>query len=825
MNQLVLMVLLLAIGYTTKAQTGSNLPPVANDDYTTTAQSTTVVIDVLANDYDPDSNQLTSPKIFVTPIYGTVTINPNGTVTYTPLPNFLGCDSFYYVVCDTLSMYAPSPLCDTARIVVCTQPNNCNLTATVIADSTNGLVTAIATGGTMPFTYIWDDGSTASSTQNNPAQIQCVTVTDANGCMVTACEDTANSGGCTLQVAIGQNAIGGMSAAVLGNFTNPVSYFWSNGATGNSISVSVAGYYSVTATDANGCTGTNGLYYQGNCFDTICGTAFYDLNNNGVFDGNDQPNINAIIVANNTTAITDSSGQYEIVIPCNQTTVYLQAYDNDSTGMYFITFPLNNYYYFMDSNQTTPRRQCGYDFGFNNDFVEIKGTVYNDANSNGIKDASESGLPYQFVNVGTTNAYTDFSGNFSAIVPLGSYTVTYTASGWYSGYAVSPASGYTINGTTSGQVYANNNFGVVIPAGSVNLAVDIIPHTTVTPGFPAWYDIEVCNIGATPTAATLNMFYDAALNFNYASPMQASHNSSTNTITWNIPTLAPGQCMYYWANFNAPTTVALGYNAANLVNVLPISGTDVYMANNVDTTHQIAVGSWDPNNKLPEESNFAANPNKQYISSVNSNQWIDYVINFQNTGTAPAVNVVVKDIISSDLDISTLQFTASSHSCTATRTGNEMVYKFSSIMLPDSSSNEAASHGFVKFKIKAKDNLAVGHVISDDAAIYFDFNSPVITNDAAVTLIGTTGINDDATAATIAVQPNPVQTFTTIKLSDANTAGFTFTLYDMTGRKIATQQTSGTELRFERGNTEKGVYLYIAEQNGKAVAKGKLIMQ
>lgn len=146
-------------------------------------------------------------------------------------------------------------------------------------------------------------------------------------------------------------------------------------------------------------------------------------------------------------------------------------------------------------------------------------------------------------------------------------------------------------------------------------------------------------------------------------------------------------------------------------------------------------------------------------------------------------------------------------------------------MLPDSGSNEAASHGFVKFKIKAKDNLAVGHIISDDAAIYFDYNSPVITNDAAVTLIGTTGINDAATAATIAVQPNPVQTFTTIKLSDANTAGFTFTLYDMAGRMVATQQTSGTELRFERGNTEKGVYLYVAEQNGKAVAKGKLIMQ
>lgn len=49
-------------------------------------------------------------------------------------------------------------------------------------------------------------------------------------------------------------------------------------------------------------------------------------------------------------------------------------------------------------------------------------------------------------------------------------------------------------------------------------------------------------------------------------------------------------------------------------------------------------------------------------------------------------------------------------------------------MLPDSNVNEAASHGFTSFRVKQVPNLPVGTLIENSAAIYFDFNAPVITN-------------------------------------------------------------------------------------------------
>ena len=78
-----------------------NDAPVANDDNTTTQQDTPVDIDVLANDSDEDNDTLSVKSgSLSTPANGTVSINPDGTVKYTPNQNFVGTDTFTYVVQD-----------------------------------------------------------------------------------------------------------------------------------------------------------------------------------------------------------------------------------------------------------------------------------------------------------------------------------------------------------------------------------------------------------------------------------------------------------------------------------------------------------------------------------------------------------------------------------------------------------------------------------------------------------------------------------------------------------------------------------------------------
>jgi CshA-type fibril repeat protein len=75
-----------------------NDPPVATDDTARTNEDTPVTIPVLANDSDPDNDDLT--VISASATNGTVTINPDGTLTYTPTANFNGTATITYTIND-----------------------------------------------------------------------------------------------------------------------------------------------------------------------------------------------------------------------------------------------------------------------------------------------------------------------------------------------------------------------------------------------------------------------------------------------------------------------------------------------------------------------------------------------------------------------------------------------------------------------------------------------------------------------------------------------------------------------------------------------------
>ncbi len=76
-----------------------NLPPEAGDDHAVTQRDTPVTIDVLANDTDPEGDDLSVTGV-TQPANGTATINPDDTVTYTPNAGYTGDDAFSYTVSD-----------------------------------------------------------------------------------------------------------------------------------------------------------------------------------------------------------------------------------------------------------------------------------------------------------------------------------------------------------------------------------------------------------------------------------------------------------------------------------------------------------------------------------------------------------------------------------------------------------------------------------------------------------------------------------------------------------------------------------------------------
>ena len=82
-----------------------NNPPAAIDDSATTDEDVPVIINVLVDnglgtDSDPDTGDILTPVGGSDPLNGEVTLNTDGTFTYTPDSNFVGQDSFVYTISD-----------------------------------------------------------------------------------------------------------------------------------------------------------------------------------------------------------------------------------------------------------------------------------------------------------------------------------------------------------------------------------------------------------------------------------------------------------------------------------------------------------------------------------------------------------------------------------------------------------------------------------------------------------------------------------------------------------------------------------------------------
>ncbi|GIV33020.1 MAG: hypothetical protein KatS3mg031_0555 [Chitinophagales bacterium] len=129
--------------------------------------------------------------------------------------------------------------------------------------ASDGTVTAMVTSGGGGYTYLWNTGSTSASLNGLPPSTYTVTVTDANGCTATASAVVvASSGSLTASVTSLTNADCGVAngSATVTAFggTTPHTYTWNTTPVQNTPTASnlLAGIYSVTITDAGGCSVT-----------------------------------------------------------------------------------------------------------------------------------------------------------------------------------------------------------------------------------------------------------------------------------------------------------------------------------------------------------------------------------------------------------------------------------------------------------------------------------------------------------------------------------------------------------------------------------------
>lgn len=441
----------------------------------------------------------------------------------------------------------------------------------------------------------------------------------------------------------------------------------------------------------------------------------------------------------------------------------------------------------------------------------ISGTNTYDLNGNGC-EPTDFLVPLIKMNINdgtqTGATFTNATGNYSFFTQAGNYTLTPTLENAY--FTVTPAS-TVVNFPSVDQTTQTRNF-CFAPNG-VHPDVDIVffSFTQARPGFDADYRIIIKNKGNQIQSGNIDLtFDDAVLDFLEATPTNDSQ--SLNHLGWNYNNLYPfeSRVIYLRFNVNAPTEtppVNIG-DVLNFTAVMnPIAGDETPDDNNF-SLNETVIGSYDPNDKTCLEGNN--------ITPEMVGDYLHYLIRFQNTGTAPAEFVVVKDMLDTQVfDVSSLQLISSSHPMTTRITGNKAEFIFQNINLPGESVDEPASHGFVAFKIKTKNNLVLGNAVKNKAEIYFDYNFPVITNQTTTTvsLLATQGFD----TAQVSIAPNPTQNILNIS---ANCNLQKIELLDMQGRVLERYPAFEREASIYLSGKANGMYLVkVTSDKGSSIQK------
>ncbi|MCU0346549.1 MAG: SprB repeat-containing protein, partial [Saprospiraceae bacterium] len=162
----------------------------------------------------------------------------------------------------TVTVTANNGCTATASTTVGTTPGNFGANISVSQPtcfgSSTGFATAMPVGGMAPYTYAWSNGGNTATLQNLVAGTYTVTITDKFGCTATKSTTLVYQSNISLSLTpthpvCGNNANGSITSSVSGGVA-PYTYLWSTGSTAANVQNLAAGSYSLTVTDALGCT-------------------------------------------------------------------------------------------------------------------------------------------------------------------------------------------------------------------------------------------------------------------------------------------------------------------------------------------------------------------------------------------------------------------------------------------------------------------------------------------------------------------------------------------------------------------------------------------
>ncbi len=753
----------------------------------------------------------------------------------------------------------------------------------------DGAITAFGSGGMPPYSYLWTNGVPLQNQNNLPSGYYSLTITDANGCTgngggqittttpitvttsATSSLCTAPTGTATLTIS------GGQTPYVISWNTFPAQ-------STNTISNMPAGTYSFNITDANGCVqngavvippqniitaslspvfptciASNGsltvnpaggalpyTYSWNNGTTTATNSAIPQGYYNVLITDNDGCSINKSTYLNATSPVTIGMATTQATCIFNAdgsitanalggTAPYTYSWSNGVNSA-TVSNLISGYYTVsvVDAMGCTAYASTfvPYNTSNNSCYATITGTVYEDANGNCTQDAGENGIhniQIHCSNIGY--AYSNANGVYSFIVPTGNYSVSQTVQTLYP-LSLCQNNNVSVSAVaSSGATYTVNFADTITPLHDLHISTwNFIPPVL---GNAFTLQTIISNDGTVPENMMIaGLRVDTQLTPPLFTPSAVFVN---NGLGWydfgaGAVTLNPGTAQAINSTYQVPANIPLNTVLTfkdSVSATAPISNwlNDYTPWNNVNYITSSTLGSYDPNFKQVSPQGTGPQGNITVIDSV-----LDYNVHFQNLGNYYAEKVVVVDTLDADLDWTTLRPIYSSHPSTVTITeGGVLTYTFNNIHLPAKSMNDFASNGMFTYSIKTKKNLPIGTKFTNSAAIYFDFNAPVITNTTVNTLTQTQSISQVShqKEGTMMLYPNPAGENVVAVVGKGNASQLS--VVDVQGRMMLQQLVPASEnarnIRIDAASLAPGIYFVRFGNDANAVTEKLVIMK
>jgi sugar lactone lactonase YvrE len=383
--------------------------------------------------------------------------------------------------------------------------------------------------------------------------------------------------------------------------------------------------------------------------------------------------------------------------------------------------------------------------------ASVAGRVFRDLNGDGLFDEGDVPLQYHRVLLLPDSVYsfTNADGTYHFNTAPGHYEVQYL-----------PTPGWSVDAGQDSYAFEIEleqldgfDFRVAPETEIEALNIELVGNASRC-NLPAMYWLDYSNRGTLPESGQVRLVLDPDVIYQYSEP--APDYWLGDTLVWTFSDLFPEAVQ-------GIAVITLMPGVQDVADSLLVHHASVYRMEAPPTSleetdsqelSQILRCSYDPNDKL------VASAGPMYGAQSLHRDPLEYTIRFQNTGNDTAFTVVIRDTLDKNLDWSTFEPLAASHAHqTVLRSNGALEFRFEDIYLPDSIVNEPASHGFVKYRIRAKAVPELPLMVYNRAAIYFDLNPPIITNTTVSELVENlpTALQREWVELELTVSPNPVR--------------------------------------------------------------------